>query len=194
MLKFFDYYRFSKRPLAFSKLIRLKTRDQEAVFSQLEEKQVEIVSFCIMPTHFHLLLLQLKKEGVSKFMSDIQNAYTRYFNTRFNRKGPLYETRFKSVEVGSEEQLLHVSRYIHLNPYSASLVKTRKELQNYPWSSLPEYFNQEEGICKKDLILSQFSSIKKYREFVFDQADYQRSLQRLKPFLATPGVAKGPIN
>jgi putative transposase len=79
-----------------------------------------------MPTHIHLVLRQLKDGGISKFMSNILNSYSRYFNIKHNRKGPLWEGRFRKVLVGSDEQLLHLTRYVHLNPVTACLVDKPK--------------------------------------------------------------------
>ncbi len=76
-----------------------------------------------MPTHIHLILKQLKEDGISAYMSKILNSYTCYFNRRTKRKGPLWESRFKRVEVTSDEQLLHLTRYIHLNPVTAHIVE-----------------------------------------------------------------------
>ena len=80
-----------------------------------------------------------------------------------------------------ETQILHVSRYIHLNPYSSFLVKDFEALKDYPWSSLGEYLNLfDHKICEKETLLSFFPSLKKFEKFIFDQKDYQRELQTIK--------------
>jgi len=142
-----------------------------------KEKLVEVIAYCIMPTHLHLTLKQLKENGVSTFMSNILNSYARYFNTKHERKGPLWEGRFKSVSVETDEQLLHLTRYIHLNPATACLVDKPEE---WPVSSYREYLSRTDNsrICKYDDILD--IKPKDYKEFVEDRISYQRELAKIK--------------
>lgn len=134
-----------------------------------------------MPNHFHFLLTQSTEEGISKFMGLIQNSYTKYFNLRKKRVGSLFQGQFKAKRVETNEQLLHLSRYIHLNPYSSFVVKTLEDLKEYPWSSLPNYLGiNQNGFLKKSLVLDSFMDEKDYQRFVFNQADYQRELEKIK--------------
>lgn len=145
------------------------------------DKLIEIFAYCLMPNHFHLLLKQVADRGVSKFLSQFENSYTRYFNTIYERVGPLFLDQFKSVRIVTEEQLLHVSRYIHLNPYTSYVVKDFESLFSYPWSSLEKYFIQEKSsLCNKEVILSLFKKPDDYRNFILDQASYQRELDKIK--------------
>ena len=86
---------------------------------------------------------------------------------------------FKAVRIESEEQLLHVSRYIHLNPATSYLIKVN-QLVNYPWSSFKDYQKDTNSFVNTSLVLNSFKSFKKYEEFVFDQADYQKTLDEIK--------------
>lgn len=139
---------------------------------------VEIIVFCLMPNHFHFLIKQLTDGGITEFISKLSNSYTKYFNIKYKRVGPLLQGEFKSVLVESNEQLLHLSRYIHLNPLVSGLVK---DLKDYPWSSYPEYIESSaQRICAKEIILNQFKSPKDYQRFVLDQADYGRELEIIK--------------
>ena len=79
-------------------------------------QEIRLTCFCLMPNHFHLLLYQKEKDGIAKFMRSIGTRYTKYFNSRYNRKGGLYQSRYKAVKVDNDAQLLHLTRYIHLNP------------------------------------------------------------------------------
>ncbi|PIY90038.1 MAG: hypothetical protein COY74_03610, partial [Nitrosopumilales archaeon CG_4_10_14_0_8_um_filter_34_8] len=98
------------------------------------------------------------------------------------RVGPLFQGRFKAVRIENDEQLIHVSRYIHLNPYSSGFVKNIKKVGNYPYSSLGEYVHgQKPGCCCKKVILDYFRDSELYRKFVNDHADYQKNLQMVKP-------------
>jgi len=148
----------------------------------IEEKipLIEIIAYCFMPNHFHLLVKQIHEQGIVKSVGKFSTSYAKYFNTRRNKKGPVFEGRFKAVLIESNEQLLHVSRYIHLNPYSASLIKMN-EIKDYSYSSIGDYLGVSKNpISDPEMVLNQFKSGKNYLEFVTDNADYQQNLQRIK--------------
>lgn len=176
------FYRFTKPPVRLA-VFRVLTEEKQAEILELIEKggkQVEIICFCLMPNHFHLLLKQTSEGGISKFLSRLQNSFTRYFNIKHKRDGSLFLDQFKAVRVENNEQLLHLSRYIHLNPYTGFVVKTLEELTAYPWSSLSYYLRpNRDQLVKSSLVLDSFKSTAKYRKFVFDQAGYQRELNRI---------------
>ena len=90
---------------------------------------------------------------------------------------------FKAVLIENDEQLLHVSRYIHLNPYSSYLVKNIEELKKYPWSSLYEYLNTKSELCDISDILSNFKNSEMYWRFIKDHSDYQKKLESIKHLL-----------
>ena len=145
------------------------------------EKLVQTIAHCVMPTHLHLILKQLEEEGISIFMNNILNSYTRYFNIKHKRKGPLWEYRFKNVLVESDEQLLHLTRYLHLNPTSAFLVDKPEE---WEFSSYKEYLSEiqtTERICEFADILDINPIL--YRKFVEDRKDYQRELAKIKKLI-----------
>ncbi len=177
------FYRFFETPVSLSRLFSLPRQLREETLDGLVkygEKQVETICFCLMPNHFHFLLKQVKDKGVSRFLSNFQNSYTRYFNKRHDRTGPLFLDQFKAVHIETDEQALHVHRYIHINPYTSYVVKTIQELTVYPWSSFPEYLTHERGFIEKDLVMAFFKNLEAYREFIFDQVDYQRELDAIK--------------
>lgn len=138
----------------------------------------EIVAFCLMPNHFHLLLKE-NGDNISIGIGRILNSYARYYNTRHQRIGPLFQGRFKSVEVQSNEQLLHVSRYIMLNPVTGKMVD---DPSDYPWSSYNDYLNKGQyQICSnKEVVLQQFASESAFTDFHHDYIDYSRSLSEIK--------------
>jgi putative transposase len=174
-----NYYRFYSPPLRYSKFLDLPEDRKMDLLKTMENKgsAVQILAFCLMPNHFHLLVKQKKDNGISKFMGNFQNSYTRYFNTVHKRDGSLFLDQFKAVRIESDNQLLHVQRYLHLNPFTGFVVKSLTELENYPWSSLTPYLNNNTAIIEPSLILNFFKSIKKYKHFIFNQADYQRNLK-----------------
>ena len=178
------FYQFSSPPAKLSRFLTFPVSQQKELLEKTASSSprlVEIFAYCLMPNHFHFLLRQVAEKGIAKFIAQVENSYTRYFNTRHRRTGFLFLDQFKAVRIESEEQLVHVSRYIHLNPYSSFLVKDLKDLEKYPWSSLPEFLTPEkEGLCQKEMILNYFKGPAGYKEFVFDQADYQRQLDQIK--------------
>jgi len=178
------FYQNLFHPCKYSLFLVQARKKREEILENLRNKKgflVEIISFCFMPNHFHFLLKQKVNHGISKFMSDFTNSYTRYFNTRAKRDGPIFKGGFKAVRIETDEQLMHVSRYIHLNPYSSFIVKTIKALMDYPYSSFQEYLGQaEKEFCQKEVVLTLFSGIEDYKKFVFDRADYQKNLEIIK--------------
>lgn len=138
-----------------------------------------------MPTHYHILIREKKKGGVSAYMSKVQNAFTRYYNLKLRRAGQVFRGRFKSKPIASEEMLKHVARYIHLNPYSSQIITHLKEIEMYPKSSMRELFVlyglKMSTTTDTDLLLSFFGGDRnRYVKFVMDQADYQKTLEFCK--------------
>lgn len=177
------YYRFENLPLRFSKFL-VQTEERQIEIEHLidtpDNKSIEVLAYCFMPNHFHFLLRQLKDNGISQFVANFTNSYTKYFNTKYERNGPLMQGLFKAVLVETDEQLIHLSRYIHLNPVASFIIKER-ELETYPWSSLREYLGLEtHNICDIAPILSQFPHKESYKQFVYDQISYAKELERIK--------------
>ncbi|SRR5258706_7911286 len=179
-----SYYQFASPPMKFSKyqtLQEVRKSDILAQFQSRSNKLVDIYAFCLMPNHFHFLLTQLRENGIAKFMANFQNSYTRYFNIKHDRIGSLLLDQFKGVQIETDEQFIHVSRYIHLNPVTAYIVKKFIDLYDYPWSSYPEYLKiNERNIVNVEPVLSLFKNQLAYEGFLADQVDYQRALGEIK--------------
>ena len=77
---------------------------------------VEIVAYCLMPNHFHLLIREIEEGGISKFMQKLTTGYTMYFNKRNERSGALFQGKFKATHVADDRYLRYLISYIHLNP------------------------------------------------------------------------------
>lgn len=169
------YYQDANPPVRFSFSKTLLTPKRP------REKLVEIICYTLMPTHFHLLLRQVKENGITTFISKISNSYAKFFNTKYKRIGSLFSGPFKAVRIENEEQLLHVNRYIHLNPLIDFLTK---DLRLYTYSSYLEYLDiLNTNICDKEPILSHFKSISDYEKFVLDQEDYGRKIKQIERVL-----------
>ena len=179
-----NYYRFKKLPLRYSYYKRLP-KDQKNQFSRdyliNNKSMLNIVAYCIMPNHFHFLLQPFVINAISDFMRNMQNSYSKYYNTKYERTGSLFQSMFRAVRIENDEQLIHVSRYIHLNPVTAYLIEIDK-LERYPWSSFKVYLSNNDGysFVNPRIVLSQFRSKGTYERFVFDQVDYQRELDKIK--------------
>lgn len=177
-----SYYRFRKPPVRLSRFKDLSIEEKREILDKLQGQNdllVKIVSFILMPNHFHFLLYQVQDEGISSFMAQFSNSYTKYLNTKGQRVGPLLQGVYKAVRIESDEQLVHVSRYIHLNPV-VSLVIREKDFLYYPWSSLPDFLKGSSDLVWIDPVLGQFSSPDVYKKFVLDQIDYGKQLEMIK--------------
>ncbi|MEK7064128.1 MAG: transposase [Patescibacteria group bacterium] len=176
------FYRYSDLPIRLSRFLDYTPTRQVEFISLLGnfECEVKILCYCMMPNHFHLLLRQEKDGGISKFLGNFQNSYTRYFNTMNKRDGSLFLDQFKAKVVGSQEELIHVSRYIHLNPYTGFVVKSAEELFSYSWSSVSEYLGKGSSGIDTRQVLGSFRDRDEYRQFVYGNLEYQRDLGLIK--------------
>lgn len=185
MMQLLKYYQVETGQ-KFSDFITLKDVIKDSFDSYLvnaikdKEKLVQIIAYCLMPTHLHIILKQLEDRGISSYCGKVLNSFSKFFNARHKRKGPLWEEKFKNVIVRSDEQLLHLTRYIHLNPVAAFLIAKPEQ---WPHSSYKEYLDisGELKLCEyEDLIRVDRSS---YRKFVNDRISYQRELAKIKTLL-----------
>ncbi|MDO8591965.1 MAG: transposase [bacterium] len=138
--------------------------------------EIELLAFCLMPNHFHLLLYQHDdSKAIAKLLQSVCTAYTMYFNRKHKRVGKLFQGNFKGSRVTSDEYLQHISRYIHLNP---------GDYKKYEWSSLPYYLgNQRAEWLEPTRILELFEG-DSYHRFLEDYEDYKESLDEIKYELA----------
>lgn len=174
LLKTIKYYQLEGPKPRLSKYLI----SQDHTLKPISDKKiVDIICYCLMPNHFHFLIKQLKDGGITEFISKLSNSYTKYYNTKYNRVGPLLQGEFKATLIESDEQLIHVSRYIHLNPIASLLVKN---LNQYRWSSYKEYINNSKGICIKEELLNFFKTPQDYQQFCLDQASYAQELEKIK--------------
>lgn len=153
-------------------------------------KLVEIVCFCLNPNHYHLLLKQVRENGISKFMHRLGTAYTMYFNEENKRSGSLFQGSFRAVHIDSNEYLLHLGAYINLNFEVHG--KWRGVENPMTYSSWGEYLGENrDTFCQKDIILDQFSGSEEYRIFAKDSVAETKNKRKqenienyfLKPYL-----------
>ncbi len=174
-----DFYRFDQK-IRFSYFNRLNEDERKKYLELPKEKIVTVYSYCLMPNHYHLLLREEKEMGISRYISNFQNSYAKYFNTRYERAGVLFRRPFKANHISTNEELIHISRYIHLNPVT-SYIFGFEELEKSRITSFYLYMaGGSDSFVDVDFILKIFNTRSNYRKFVFDQVDYQRKLAKLK--------------
>ena len=131
----------------------------------LPPESFDILCYCLMPNHFHILLRQNTEIPISKLVSKVCTSYAKYFNKKYDRVGTLFQDQFKAVLVTSNDQLLWLSSYIHKNPLKAGLVSN---LYDYKYSSYLDYVGRSrDALCKKNIVLEQCgSSVETYNRDV----------------------------
>ncbi|MBE9049317.1 transposase [Nostocales cyanobacterium LEGE 11386] len=148
------------------------------VREHLISKAVDIVAYCLMPNHYHFLVY-LRDETLSESMKSLSLAYTKAINRRFHRSGVLFQGRFQSIHVSQTDYLINLSRYIHLNPVKAELVKQPEE---WEFSSYLEYTGLRAGtLPKTEYIKMQIEGESAYQQFLADtnlpiSSDFQQLL------------------
>jgi len=132
-----------------------------------------------MPNHFHLIIKQRIENGIVLFMQKLGSGYTNYFNLKYKRVGPLFQGRFKAISIENDNYLMHLSRYIHLNPIELikpnwkisgirNLSKSNRFLEKYRYSSYQDYIGKKNfpSITQRDFINQYFKNTKEYKKFV----------------------------
>lgn len=152
-------------------------RGLASIEKRKREMMVDILSFCLMSNHFHLLLRQRVDNGISKFMQKLGTGYTMYFNTKYQRSGSLFQGTFKAIHIDEETYLTHLTRYIHLNPlelkepnWKEKGVKNWNEsykfVKSYPWSSFSDYIGQNNyGLILNKEVMGELYNSSQYESF-----------------------------
>jgi REP element-mobilizing transposase RayT len=137
---------------------------------------LNLLAYCLMQNHFHLLVYQINEKSMARLMRGVMSAYSLYFNKKYRRVGHLFESSYRASRISNESYLLHISRYIHLNP---------QNWRNYPYSSLSSYTKTvERDWVNAKQILELYSSIGEYIKFLHDYKEERDDLQLLKNELA----------
>lgn len=152
---------------------------------------VEVLIFCLMPNHIHLLLRQLKDNGITKFMSKVGIGLGGYFNRKYDREGHVFQDRFVAVHIKNDEQLKTVFAYIHANPISLIEPKWKEIgikqpervigfLESYKWSSYPDYVGKKNfpSVTERRFILEVMGGEQGCKDFVENWVRYKREIRR----------------
>ncbi|MBI2051366.1 transposase [Candidatus Roizmanbacteria bacterium] len=177
-IKTLQHYNAKLHPGRYSYALRNKVDEDLRILTSNSSSLLKFLAYCIMPDHYHILVRILQDDCLSKYINDVENSFTRFFNIKFIRKGPLWQSRFRSVRIKTNEQLLHVTRYIHLNPTTDGLVDSPED---WKLSSYRGYVEAEEIL--NNLTEISIKNPVRYKKFVENQKDYQRRLKKIKKLL-----------
>lgn len=172
----FEYIRNNTKPTTVVGLI-----GKALEIARSGEKLVDVLCYAIMPDHYHILLKEKIENGITNFVHKCNISVAKYINIKTERRGPLFESLFKSKHIATNDYLLHLSLYIHLNPIDSLVGKkwrehkiknwdqVRNKLINYPYSSLKNFIDinyENKIISGTKIITEQFSDAKEYESFL----------------------------
>ena len=147
----------------------------------LDRHDVAIVAYCLLPNHYHFLLMPSQDDNLHLMMKGLFGSYSQAVNKQQNRQGPLFQGRFRSILVDKDEYLVHLARYIHLNPVSAGIVRAP---QYWTYSNYPDLIGQRAGkLTDSSLVPARFPDGVSYRQFVEDGLKVSRKLLDIEKYL-----------
>lgn len=156
-----------------------KTEDNKEKYIELLKKyykefKIDIIAYCIMDNHVHMLLYANDIKQISNFMKNINSIYAMYYNKKTDRVGYVFRNRFKSVPIMDRKQLYTCIKYIHMNPVKAGKVK---EESDYRYSSYNDYLNKT-GFIHEEILKFIFNSSNNYIE-KFQSIEYENSKEEV---------------
>lgn len=180
-----DYYH-NKENLTRPCLVKLTKR---------RKVLVDILAFCLMPNHIHLLIKQLEKNSISKFMQKF-GGYVLYYNKKYKRKGHLFQDKFQAVHIKNNEQLKTIFVYIHTNPTAIiypgwkekgikNVKRAIKHIENYRWSSYPDYLGNKNfpSLTNREFLLKTMKGVEGLCNFVNNWLKFKKSINSLPQIL-----------
>ena len=172
-----DYFRFLflilyfQSPMVFQQLGRLVkdfvlSRALDIKGEVVKKRKIELVAFCIMPNHFHLIVKELEEAGIATHMQRVLTAYSKYYNTKYEKSGHVFQGPYRAIHISDDPQLKYLSAYIHRNP--RELVGWLNKVDKYQWSSYQDYIGENRwgDLLVPDIVLGQFKNKERYHEFV----------------------------
>lgn len=158
--------------------------------------KIKLIAYCLMPNHFHLMVKQSTERAITEFMQALSNSYVRYFNEKYERTGPLFQGRYRAVLVEDEPYLLHLTRYIHLNPSELEELEleevrpaSRSDLVGYPYSSHGDFLGKRKtSWVHPEEILAFFKTAQRTK--LTDFLSYQSFIEDFKE---DPKEILGPL-
>jgi len=156
---------------------KLKDVRRPVIGGKPRKRLVDIHAFCLMGNHYHLLLSPLVENGISLFMKKLNGGYSKYVNERYDRKGALFQGRYKRIIVKTDAHFIHLPYYIHFNPLDMEAPEWRERklksfgkaiefLNNYRWSSHLDYLGKKNfpSVTQRSFLLKFFGGEKGYEK------------------------------
>jgi putative transposase len=183
-----DLFEFNDQNPTVNLAVHLKSKNneiKEVGLPYIERKSrillVEILAFCMMDNHYHLIIRQKTENGITEFMRKLGTGYTNYFNKKYDRTGALFGGKFKSVCLKKDSHFMYLPMYVHLNPLDLKFPEWREKkikdykkaiefLDTYRWSSYMDYTGNKNfpSLINKDFILSRVGDEKKFKNETID--------------------------
>lgn len=166
-----DYFNFLKRLKIILGLMPVPNIGHRGALKlkSLPKDSFSILSYCLMPNHFHILIKQNNKLEIGKLITKLSTSYVKYFNAKYLRVGNLFQDTFKAKVVDNDSYITYLSAYIHNNPVDPL---------NYVYSSFHDYIGLRQGtICDTRFILEYFKgSQEAYKSFVLGYSDKENKM------------------
>lgn len=207
-----DYFRFifCLYELNDKNLIKMRDRIEERkerkytgrTRANSREPLVEIIAFCLMPNHYHLIVRQLIDNGISLFIQKLGDSYVGYFNEKYNRKGrgSIFQGGYKAVHIKTNDQLINTICYVFTNPVELlekawkekgvkNSEKAIKHVESYQWSSYLDCIGKVNfpSVTKRKFIFEVFgdsSNLKKFvRGWILNKAEFNKGLEKIKDLI-----------
>lgn len=142
---------------------------------------VTFIAYCLMPNHYHFLLRAESDDSLSPFVQRLFNSYTQAYNRQQRRSGTLFEGRAKSKLVDKDKYILHLARYIHLNPVKKGLVMHPRD---WPYSNYREWVGSRSGkLYDPEFVAMFFRTPEEYERFVLSEISADVESQLTKYYL-----------
>lgn len=185
-----DYYRFLGYLIVFNDTNKYHAnpgRNLKALIAEAQNRKplVDILAYCLMPNHFHLLLKQRVDNGIPIFLQRLGVGYTHYFNTKNKRSGVLFQGKTKNILIDDNSYLLQLSRYINLNPKKLPGIEGMENAKNYKWSSANYYCSETKNsniLAGTDVVFKQFSNHNEYEKFLLDYQE-DKDLSQIQSYI-----------
>lgn len=142
----------------------------------IDHLRVNLIAYCLMPNHYHFVLKPSRKDGITRFVSDISNSHSRFFNTKYDRIGGLFQGAYKAKSLPDEQSVINVTRYVHLNPVVSKKTNLDGNVapEDYPYSSYQTWLspnfkdNQRPELNYVEIVnlRNQVEGIEGYKKFV----------------------------
>lgn len=153
------------------------------------EPLIDLVAYCLMPNHFHILVREREAGGISRFMQKMTTGYTMYFNKRYKRTGALFQGAFRSEHIKEDRYLKYLLSYIHLNPIKliepkwkergiTDKEKAEEYLEHYAYSSYLDYLGEsrlENKILSMDVLPNYFETTRDFKTNIMEWLDFKKS-------------------